>query len=350
MQLTETAPLPQPTAEKEDFPTILRRARSAVDLLAQLKIPPTPARFTVGFMHQTGDMPELSQTLNRLIGQDKLTILAVDEIFDQYFGRLIEEADLRDASKRIERTVAEVVDCIDVASDGAQRYGTVLAGFSGQVEGMAEVMDETQRMAEVNRQLESRLQISAREIEQLRDHLTQLEREASMDSLTGIANRKSLDKSLRDAISFASREEKPMCVLMIDIDHFKLFNDTHGHQLGDQVLKLVARNMTDCIKGLDTAARYGGEEFCVVLPQTRLHDAAHVGDTIRNLVASKKVINRRTGIMLGQITLSVGVAQYRPGESSGDLINRADEALYLAKQTGRNRVMTEHDLQDQKKD
>jgi len=323
MQLTETAPLPQPTAEKEDFPTILRRARSAVDLLAQLKIPPTPARFTVGFMHQTGDMPELSQTLNRLIGQDKLTILAVDEIFDQYFGRLIEEADLRDASKRIERTVAE---------------------------GMAEVMDETQRMAEVNRQLESRLQISAREIEQLRDHLTQLEREASMDSLTGIANRKSLDKSLRDAISFASREEKPMCVLMIDIDHFKLFNDTHGHQLGDQVLKLVARNMTDCIKGLDTAARYGGEEFCVVLPQTRLHDAAHVGDTIRNLVASKKVINRRTGIMLGQITLSVGVAQYRPGESSGDLINRADEALYLAKQTGRNRVMTEHDLQDAKKE
>jgi len=338
--------VPQPPAENEDFATILRRARSGVDLLVQLKIPPTPARFTVAFMHQTGDMPELSQTINRMVGQDKLTIHAVDEIFEQYFGRLIDEADLRDASKRIERTVAEVVDCIDVASDGAQHYGNVLAGFDGDAAKLPSVMDETQRMAQLNRQLESRLQNSSREIEQLREHLSRLEREASLDSLTGIANRKSLDKSLRDAISLAAREDRPLCLLMIDIDHFKLFNDTYGHQLGDQVLKLVARYMSDCIKGQDTAARYGGEEFCVILPQTRLHDAIHVGDNIRELVSSKKVVNRRTGLMLGQITLSVGVAQYRHGENAGDLINRADEALYLAKQTGRNKVLSEHDLQD----
>lgn len=341
--------MPQPLAEKEDFPTILRRARSAVDLLAQLKIPPTPQRFTVAFMHQTGDMPELSQTLNRLIGQDKLTTLSADELFDQYFGRMIEEADLRDASKRIERTVAEVADCIDVASDGAERYGNVLAGFSGQANQLAGVMDETQRMAEMNRQLEARLQSSSREIDQLRDHLNRLEHEANFDGLTGIANRKSMDKTLRDAIAFSAREEKPLCLLMIDIDHFKLFNDTHGHQLGDQVLKLVARYMSDCIKGQDTAARYGGEEFCVILPQTHLHDAAHVGNSIRELVSTKKVINRRTGNLLGQITLSVGVAQLRPGETAGDLLARADEALYLAKQSGRNRVMTEHDVMDQKK-
>lgn len=344
----ENVSVPQPPAEQEDFPTTLRRARSGIDLLAQLKIPPTPARFTVAFMHQTGDMPELSQTINRLVGQDKLTVHAVDEIFEQYFGRLIEEADLRDASKRIERTVAEVAECIDVASDGAEHYGSVLAEFNGDAAKLPSVMDETLRMAELNRQLEGRLQISSREVEHLREHLSRLEREASLDSLTGIANRKSMDKSLRDAISFAAREERPLCVLMIDIDHFKQFNDTHGHQLGDQVLKLVAHYMSDCIKGQDTAARYGGEEFCVILPQTRLHDAIHVADTIRELVAAKKVVNRRTGLMLGQITLSVGVAQYRPGESAGDLVNRADEALYLAKQTGRNRVLSELELLDKK--
>lgn len=345
--------MPQPSPETEDFPTILRRARSAVDLLAQLKIPPTPARFTVTFLHQTGDMAELSQAINRLVGQDKLTPLAVDELYQQFFGRSLDEADLRDASRRFERTVADVVDCIDVANGNAERYGTVLADLTSQSEVLlaenmahtvANVLGETQRMAEMNRQLEARLQSSSHEIELLRSHMERLEKEASLDTLTGIANRKAMDKALREAVVQSTREDRPLSLLMIDIDHFKLFNDTHGHQLGDQVLKLVARYMSDCIKGQDTAARYGGEEFCVILPNTRLDDAVHVGDEIRRHVSGKKVINRRTGLQLGQITLSVGVALFRPGESGADLVNRADEALYLAKQLGRNQVKSETEL------
>jgi len=342
--------MPQPTHETEDFDLIQRRARSAVDLLSQLRIAPTPARFTVTYLHQTGEMDELSKAMNRLVGQDKLTGQAVDELYEQYFGRLIDEAELRDASRRIEQTVAEVVDCIDTASGSAQRYGTVLADLSrgdslrsaaDLSSTVASVIDETQRMAEVNRQLEARLASSSREIELLRDHLERLEREATLDSLTGIANRKSLDKTLRDSMAAADLTRQPLCALMIDIDFFKKFNDNYGHLMGDQVLKLVARYMKDCIKGQDTAARYGGEEFCVVLPNTRLDDAVLVGNAIREHVAVKKVVNRRTGVLLGQITLSVGVGLYRPGESAADLISRADEALYRAKQTGRNRVISE---------
>ena len=131
---------------------------------------------------------------------------------------------------------------------------------------------------------------------------------------------------------------------MIDIDHFKQFNDTHGHVLGDQILRLVARTITRLVREEDIPARYGGEEFTVVLPGATLDKAVEIADTIRLNVASKNAVNRRTGAVLGTITLSAGVAQYRPGESLTSLIIRADEVMYLAKQRGRNRVLSEKDI------
>lgn len=340
-----------PQAE-EDFTVVLDRARLALGLLAQFHIPPTPPRFTTTYMHQTGEMPDLSIAVNRLVGHDKLTAAALDEIYDQFFGRHIEEVQLRDASRQIERTVSDVADYIEEATDTAERYGTVLQDFSEQARQsdgdlgkvVSNVLDETLQMAATNRLLEERLQASAREITMLRQHLDQLEREASLDALTGIANRKRFDVSIREAISIANREKSALSLLMIDIDHFKAFNDTHGHLLGDQVLRLVARYLSDCIKGNDTAARYGGEEFGVILPRTRLDDAVRVAEQIRAHVAAKKVVNRRTGQALGQITLSLGCAEYRMGETPAELIHRADEALYLAKTAGRNRVVSEAEL------
>jgi len=340
--------------DTEDFPTILRRARSAIDMLAQLHIPPTPARIAVAFAHQSGDTADLSIAMNRLASHDKVTAQAIDEIHDQFFGRHIDEAHLRDASRRIERTVAEVADCIDVASGSASRYGSALADFSDRAEErphagemaarVTTMLDETRQMAQANRVLEDRLQDSSREIETLRNHLERLEREANTDSLTGIANRKCFDSALRESILHAGRDGEPLCLLMVDIDYFKAFNDTHGHMLGDQVLRLVARYMKECLKDRDTAARYGGEEFGVILPRTRLDGAMPVANQIRRHVSAKKVVNRRTGISLGQVTLSIGAAQYRPGESPAELVNRADEALYLAKSGGRNRVASEAEL------
>ncbi|WP_158240745.1 sensor domain-containing diguanylate cyclase [Telmatospirillum siberiense] len=354
----------RPVPQDDDFVDALRRARSTIDLLAQLRIAPTPSRFTLVFLHQCGEMADLSKAVNRLLGHDKLTAVALDELYDEFFGRFLEETELRTASQRIGRTMADVSDCLDEASDTAERYGSVLADFSGSADQLADVIDpsnlrvvaelseaigtvlsETRKMAEINDLLEERLQLSAREIELLREHLDLLEREAGLDALTGIANRKSFDIMLRETIAMASREEQPVALLMIDIDHFKVFNDTHGHQLGDNVLKLVARYMKECIKGRDTVARYGGEEFAVILPHTGLDAAVQAANLVRRHVSMKRVVNRRTGASLGQITLSIGVAEYRPGEPASELVHRADEALYFAKSTGRDKVAGENEIQ-----
>jgi diguanylate cyclase len=131
---------------------------------------------------------------------------------------------------------------------------------------------------------------------------------------------------------------------MLDIDHFKNFNDKFGHPLGDQVLRLVAATIGECVKGRDVVARYGGEEFSVILPKTGLNSACTVGDQIRQAVANKEVTKKSTAEKLGQITLSVGVAQFRSEETGAELIVRADEALYAAKQRGRNCVVADSEL------
>jgi diguanylate cyclase len=139
---------------------------------------------------------------------------------------------------------------------------------------------------------------------------------------------------------------------MTDIDHFKKFNDTYGHQTGDQVLRLVALAVKQNIKAQDIACRYGGEEFAIILPHVGLEDAAEIGENIRNAVMSKELVKRSTGENLGRVTISVGIATYENIDTVHSIVSRADEALYLAKDAGRNLVKTEKDLAgvDQRED
>jgi diguanylate cyclase len=136
---------------------------------------------------------------------------------------------------------------------------------------------------------------------------------------------------------------EPLSLLMLDIDHFKSFNDNYGHLTGDQVLRLVGISMRQTIKGQDITARYGGEEFAVVLPNTPLRQALTVADHIRRAVMAKELKKKSTGELLGRVTLSVGVSTLQPGDDMDALIGRADACLYAAKRNGRNRVVCEVD-------
>jgi diguanylate cyclase len=160
------------------------------------------------------------------------------------------------------------------------------------------------------------------------------------DSLTGLANRKNFEQTLTLFAKAAADNHEPLSLMLLDIDHFKKFNDRHGHQTGDTVLQLVARTLSDNVKGQDLAARYGGEEFALLLPRTRSDQAARLGDNIRALIGARKLVKRGSGENLGQITISAGIAEYRPGESLSVFVQRADKALYAAKRQGRNRVVT----------
>ena len=136
--------------------------------------------------------------------------------------------------------------------------------------------------------------------------------------------------------------------MLIDIDHFKRFNDEFGHGVGDQVLRLMARVLRERVREIDLPARYGGEELIVVLPSADLAAGTVVAERIRRCIAECHMTRRSTGEALPGITVSIGVAQFQGGESMADLIDRCDRALYLAKKTGRNRVVTETELDQAK--
>jgi diguanylate cyclase len=274
------------------------------------------------------------------------------ELYQRYFDQVGHFNLLQETGGKLHYVVDQVRKLLDSAAGQTNNFGQTLDEFTtalgkdgssgGQVRALlADLVQETQEMAGRNRALEERLNRASGEVTQLRENLEIVQREALTDGLTGIPNRKFFETRLREAARDAVDNDEPLSLLITDIDHFKRFNDTYGHQVGDQVLRLVARTLSDSVKGRDTPARYGGEEFVIILPQTRLKDARVVAEQIRANLTRRKIVGKDSRDEYGTVTLSFGAGQYRPGERLSDLIERADAALYHAKRTGRNRVATE---------
>ena len=324
-------------------------AHAALDKMEALGIPPKPNNFAVWYRYFSGAYPDLTRTLDVIIEAGlPFTEERNAEIYDRFLGITLDEDFLNTAAARVETELRKLVQYVEEAGTDAKDYGNTLSAVTGRLSEadkreslqsvLAHVLEATRTMESRNALLEGRLKSSADEIQRLKDDVENLRHEAMTDALTGVANRKLFDEEIRMSLAESMDRKTPLTLLMIDIDHFKAFNDTHGHQVGDQVLRFVARILKSCVRGEDLTARYGGEEFAIVLRGTDLAGGVKAGDNIRNAVSKKSVVNRATGKSLGTITVSIGAAQFEAGESVEDLIERADEALYQAKHNGRNRV------------
>jgi diguanylate cyclase (GGDEF)-like protein len=181
-----------------------------------------------------------------------------------------------------------------------------------------------------------------RERDRLRESAEESQRRAEAasemsmtDALTGLLNRYGLQRALQRELSEARRYARPLSCLLLDVDFFKTVNDTHGHAAGDAALAQAARALAESVRGSDVVCRYGGEEFLVLVPETNARGALALAEKIRLAVSSMLFGDGERAFAL---TLSAGVAELRPDESGNDMIARADEALYHAKQRGRDRV------------
>lgn len=166
---------------------------------------------------------------------------------------------------------------------------------------------------------------------------------ATMDALTGLNNRRQFEIRLNQEFATAKRKNKKLCCMMTDIDYFKKINDTYGHIAGDIVLKKVASIIESQLREYDTASRYGGEEFCILLPYTTIEEAKFVAQRLRKKVESEKIdISQAYSEQKEvQVTISIGVSEFNEHTilTPKDLYKKADEALYQAKEQGRNRVV-----------
>jgi two-component system cell cycle response regulator len=174
--------------------------------------------------------------------------------------------------------------------------------------------------------------------ERLRDNVQMSIEMAITDALTGLYNRRYMETHAGTLVEQAAARGKPLTVLVLDIDHFKHINDTHGHDAGDDVLRDFALRIRKCIRGIDLACRYGGEEFVVIMPETDLAVATMVAERLRRRIAGEPFPIQR-GARALEVTISIGIASLGTGDTAADVLKRADQALYRAKRDGRNRVV-----------
>ena len=317
--------------------------------MSRLKIAQTPANYSIWFNYCQGTSPGLKR--------------AIDALFEN-------EADF-DASTRaaLISTVGYGETVVAVSSDVSKRLGSLMQDAQGflqiaiadnrkQMLAMGKVANEVgaeadpgalidSLVAELSKsvsrasKLEKNFVEATQELSEIRVSLDHAEKRAKTDVLTGLPNRLAFEEFFCREQKAAAEDGSPLSVLLIDVDHFKRFNDDFGHGVGDQVLRLIAKVLRERVRDQDLPARYGGEELIAVFPGSDLKACAAVAESIRRSMSECKITRRSTGEVLPGITVSIGVAQLRPGESMADLIERCDRALYKAKDTGRNRVLTD---------
>lgn len=323
-------------------------AHRVVDAMQEASVWPTPLNFEL-WLHYLGD-PDgaLGQEISRLLAAGAPFTDATAEMLAAEFlprSRLSEE--IRDAGAVLNRELAAVAEAIDKARESQARYGDTLADAATRMEAadpdslgaiVTSLSDATRKVRRHTAALERRLESSNKEVVKLRDHLEQVRRDAMTDALTNLANRKAFDEQLLRLCDDSENGGGPVGLAIIDIDHFKRFNDTWGHQTGDQVLRYVASVLGRIARQPRVAARYGGEEFALIFPGETAGAMEAALNAVREEIASRSLRRRSTNDDLGAVTISVGFAVRHEGENATGLLERADEALYASKRGGRNRV------------
>ena len=324
-------------------------AARALKLMEDAKVWPTPMNYEL-WVHVAADPNgALAREIKRRLQTEAvITEAASEELAIAFLPRNSVADRIRDAGDQLNRELEEITKAIAAAQQTQADYGRTLAGASEAMTPGAEppairklvdtLTAATRKVQDQAKSLEQRLSESNEEVTRLKENLEQAKRDATIDGLTNLPNRKSFDGHFEHTQSHAAKGKGPLTLAVLDVDHFKKFNDTWGHQTGDQVLRFVASVLDRASTGARFAARYGGEEFVILFPGEHPNVVMAALEQIREEISSRVLKRRSTNEDLGAVTISIGMATLKPGESCASLTERADKALYFSKRNGRNRV------------
>ena len=308
-----------------------------------------PTTYAVWYEYVSGTNPRLSADIDKcLVAEPRLGDATVERLYREHIAE-IDEATAERVRESFGRVMAELSQSALRTGDSANAFGERLSQLNRSLtqadapllsSQLSETLASTEQMQSSVATLQQQVTRSHQEIEALRDELERTREDAVRCPLTRVLNRKGFDQRLRAMLDPQQTTASSNCLVLFDIDHFKKVNDTHGHLLGDRVLATIGEVLGLSIRTLPgaSAARYGGEEFAVLLPGRSLDEATALAEAVRKSVKSVKIKHRTSDAILGNISVSAGVAALRAGDDEAAVIARADAALYRSKQEGRDRV------------
>lgn len=322
--------------------------------LQQHEIPPNPLCHLVAYEYCSGRRPELNDKIeNRMRSNDSMDMYYLRDLFEDVIASQQENKSEEHISD-LQNLLFKVLEEVSANNSEAEDYGRVLEqqsaalGTNPNINDLKQIannlLDATHQAITSNNKMQESLKSAEENSLKLKQEVKQLQEENARDPLTGLYNRRALNERMTELIDELYYKPAPLAVCMFDIDHFKAFNDTYGHQIGDQVICLVSKALQEKSRDKDFSARYGGEEFTLLLPDTEMDTALEIASTIHEAVSKLTLIKRSTKEKLPPVTISMGLACYKPDDTQDSILSRADQALYHAKKTGRNRIATETEL------
>ncbi len=328
--------------------------RLALSYLVKYDLPANPVNYTVWYEYVSGRNLKLKKAVDlSMKSNHSMDRGCIENFYKKYvtdgdrivISRLLTKINLmlRDISHHILETEGDLAGHGKNLGELAEKINTA-HDFEGIREIVDQMLEETRGLIKSGSRLQSRMSVSTQDLKQLSLELEQSQKEAQTDALTGLANRRGLEKVFELERIRAKQNMVPFSVILMDIDHFKKVNDAYGHLVGDSLLKGIARILTQYLRRNDVAARFGGEEFLVVLPETDIDGASTVAKKIQKALSRKEWKVKESGKRIGAVTVSMGVAKYTMNEPQEALVKRADDALYQAKRSGRNQIVTQADI------
>lgn len=328
---------------------------TAINYMTQYEVVPSPKNYHLWYTYSAQSDLNLTKVIDSMVAKK----LPFDEelnekLYERFFSAEKELKAIVETGATFQRELAKIINVLKETGEDSSEHTQALMKHMEKLsdfEGSNELKDiirvvisDTDKIKEQSSKLESKLEESTVKIEGLQTNLNNARLESRTDALTNIGNRKFFEEKLAEYMGSNKNLGHDLCLILCDIDFFKKFNDNYGHQIGDQVLKVVAHVIKKELGLQGSAARYGGEEFAILLPKAKLGDGIALADKIRTVISQRIIKNKNTGANFGRITMSLGVACVHPGMSSEDLIQKSDSALYLAKANGRNMVQSEMEL------
>ncbi|BBO92613.1 GGDEF domain-containing protein [Desulfosarcina ovata] len=322
--------------------------RLALELIGKHGLPTDPLNYCIWYEYASGRNEHLNQSIDEHI--KKNGSFSVDVLRQIYNQHVIGQAETVThlVREELKKVFAEIIGTIKTTRQDFSESENKLESINdalvpdlpeADVEKIVHrIKQEINNLEVSSSSFREQLRQATHEIDQLKLKMARYRKAALKDPLTRVANRRGFEDTLKEAIGKTGGAGSPLCLIIADIDHFKKVNDTHGHLVGDNVLRMVAATIKDSIKGRDLVARIGGEEFAILLPDTPIDGAEKLAENMRLTFEAIDLKKKNSGESLGQVTLSFGVTMYRHGEPTEAFIQRADEALYQSKETGRNQV------------